>query len=755
MTRSLAGWWTFDGREITAVTSTDKSGNSNNATRTNGPLAGIGKIGQGLGFDGVNDYLNIAHSTSLNITSTISLSAWVKPLTGFGSSSTLITKGNIGTGYILSLNEGKPKMALTGAGNVWTDLSSYPSGSLDSINISGDGQKIFGVDSAGAIGNIYLSTDNGSTWSSLKSNGYWRTVASSYNGQIIAAGQCCGSQINVSTNGGSSWSTVGPSNVMVDIDMSTSGIKQVAISTGGVFVSTDSGSNWLQKTTGIPVVPEAVAMSDNGNIITAVDTGGKIYVSTDTGNNWTAKDSNRNWSDVAVSGDGTLQTAVVSGGQIYISTTTGNTWVAKDSNRTWSAIDMSSDGVNQTAVVYDGQIYISTTTGNTWVAKGSSRSWLNVSMSNDGDKRVVCDNTFANHSPYFSSALAVTGLSSLISNNWYHIASTYDGTNFKMFVNGSLVATSTGSATIDSNTNPLRIGGYSSNYFKGSLDDVRVYNRALSVKEVTQLFSLGKAKMVTANRSTIINAKLIMGVDAISGTPKEGFVLTVGTITPVGATVSYQWKIATSPDGAYTNISGANSSTYTPIPGDVGKYIKVIVTGTGSYIGSITSAATAVITSLAVGDSFQGGKVAYILQSGDPGYIAGQTHGLIAATSNQSTGAAWGCYGTNISGAVGTVLGTGNQNTISIMAGCATAGIAARICGDLSLNGYNDWYLPSTVELTKLYLNRALIGGFTVNYYWSSTQRDAWAGYVVGFDDGVTRGSDKTWGLYVRAIRSF
>ncbi|HBU07276.1 MAG TPA: hypothetical protein DEB09_04295, partial [Candidatus Magasanikbacteria bacterium] len=466
MTRSLAGWWTFDGKEITAVTSTDKSGNSNNATRINGPLASIGKIGQGLSFDGVDDYLNIAHSTSTNITSTISMSAWVKPLTGFGSSSTLITKGSLSTGYMLTLYNNKPKMTLTGAGNVWADLTSYPNGSLDDINISGDGQKIFGVDSDSGNGHVYLSTDNGISWSSLKSTGYWRTVASSYDGQIIAVGQCCGGQINVSTNGGLNWSIVGPQNAMADIDMSTSGIKQVAISSGGVYVSLNSGSTWVQKTN-IPVLPDRIAISDSGGVITAVDTGGKIYVSTDNGDNWTAKDSNRNWYDVAVSGDGTIQTAVVYGGQIYISTTTGNTWVAKDSNRNWSAVDMSSDGVNQTAVVSDGQIYISTTTGNTWAVKGSSRSWLAVSMSSDGDKRVVCDNTFANKSPYFSSALAVTGLNSLLINNWYHIASTYDGTNLKMFVNGNLVATSTGSATIDSNSNPLRIGGYSSNYFKG------------------------------------------------------------------------------------------------------------------------------------------------------------------------------------------------------------------------------------------------------------------------------------------------
>ena len=166
-----------------------------------------------------------------------------------------------------------------------------------------------------------------------------------------------------------------------------------------------------------------------------------------------------------------------------------------------------------------------------------------------------------------------------------------------------------------------------------------------------------------------------------------------------------------------------------------------------------TSAAT-----LAIGDTYQGGKIAYILQSGDPGYIAGQTHGLIAAASDQSTGAEWGCYGTVILGADGIALGTGNQNTIDIidiMAGCPTAGIAARLCGDLVLGGYSDWYLPSKDELNKLYINRVAVGGFSSNYYWSSSENFgnyAWGQY---FNDGFQYPNDKLISYYVRAVRAF
>jgi hypothetical protein len=56
----------------------DRSGAGNTGTLTNGPAITEGKIGQGLSFDGVNDYVTISHTSSLEAQFPMTVTAWVK-----------------------------------------------------------------------------------------------------------------------------------------------------------------------------------------------------------------------------------------------------------------------------------------------------------------------------------------------------------------------------------------------------------------------------------------------------------------------------------------------------------------------------------------------------------------------------------------------------------------------------------------------------------------------------------------------------
>jgi hypothetical protein len=122
--------------------------------------------------------------------------------------------------------------------------------------------------------------------------------------------------------------------------------------------------------------------------------------------------------------------------------------------------------------------------------------------------------------------------------------------------------------------------------------------------------------------------------------------------------------------------------------------------------------------------------------------------GIIAALTDQGF-ADWGCEGTTM-GANGTASGTGQANTTTIVGGCATAGIAARICDNLVLSGFNNWHLPSEAEAILI----GQVGYFPVENIWTSTEvSSTQARYVNGTSPS---NNNKSYNAFkVRAVRNF
>ncbi|MHA8089964.1 FISUMP domain-containing protein [Aquirufa antheringensis] len=222
-------------------------------------------------------------------------------------------------------------------------------------------------------------------------------------------------------------------------------------------------------------------------------------------------------------------------------------------------------------------------------------------------------------------------------------------------------------------------------------------------------------------------------------------------------------------------LSGTFTSSITGLTAGTTYYVRAYATnaiGTGyGDAQSFTTSSPALILPT-IGSSYGGGKVAYVYQNGDPGYSSSSIPVLIAANADQvgnlSGGTAlWSITGgSGVAQKVGLIgssfeaLGAGLSNTNAIISAYGTGNYAAKFARDYTDGTYNDWYMPSINELGKLYLNRVAIGGFSTQYYWSSTEVQESSTQISGYSWSFNgSGNDKhmdtkAWNMKIRAVRT-
>ena len=213
-----------------------------------------------------------------------------------------------------------------------------------------------------------------------------------------------------------------------------------------------------------------------------------------------------------------------------------------------------------------------------------------------------------------------------------------------------------------------------------------------------------------------------------------------------GAGTVNTFQVIKNVSGAFWSTSFAQITEFTP-----GEAYMMFVNGNPTTVNFQRK--------LQVGDLAEGGIVFYVDETGE--------HGLVAAHEDLPGKYEWGCDYVQADGADGTSIGTGYQNTIDIVSECVTenGGVtAAQAALDAEINDYSDWYLPSKYELVEMYNTignggqEDNIGGFSNNWYRSSSEYNNNYAWDVSFSNGFTNTFTKPEILYagwVRVIRAF
>ena len=154
---------------------------------------------------------------------------------------------------------------------------------------------------------------------------------------------------------------------------------------------------------------------------------------------------------------------------------------------------LSFDGVNDIVTVADANsLDVRTSmTLSAWVRPTAGGGWRTVLLKEQPGQLVYAlysstDNNRPSGHVFTSGDMAVQGPAVLPANTWSHLAMTWDGLTMRIYVNGAQVSSGALTGTGALSASPLRIGGNSvwGEWFAGLIDEVRVYNRALTPAEI-------------------------------------------------------------------------------------------------------------------------------------------------------------------------------------------------------------------------------------------------------------------------------
>ena len=460
LNQGLVGHWTFDQKDMKSNNlAYDVSGQGNTGTLTNGPVRAIGRIGQALNFDGVDDRVGVGSGASLDNLSASTICAWIYPR-GFGGNNAgrIYSKGPGDQEYMFLIeNDGTtPDQTLRFSdGYATTNLARSGVASLVSLN---------------TWQHACATWDGGTSSSGIKL--YRNSVESSSYGQSASAS---GSAISDASSNGdiggrTSGSTRNFNGLIDDVRvynraLSADEIKRL-YNLGGTFTVNKSQSTGTLK---------------DGLVghwtFDGKDANGRVDDVSGQGNHGTI-----NWATTTPFVIGKIGQAMeFDGSDDYVSV--GDT----------SVLDLGQGSGKEIAISLWYYERRTSTDFQALIQKSNSQNSTNIDYSLS-----TVDNSLIWGTGISSDACSWFSTSKPSINTWHHVVGTLvsngDQTgNKRLYIDGLQVGNCSYAAKAATNNDPLAIGSISSAWFSNSLiDDVRIYNRALSADEIKRLYNMGR-----------------------------------------------------------------------------------------------------------------------------------------------------------------------------------------------------------------------------------------------------------------------
>lgn len=513
MTSGLVGLWSFNGDDMSGTTAYDRSGSGNNGTLTNGPVVAEGKVGQTLSFDGINDYVTVTSSSSLNPTTAITISVWVKRV-GTGTRQFIVSKGTASTAsntqYWLEFTAGNVLVFQLASGSTEHKLTTNAT-----ITDTGSWHHIVG-------------TYDGTTQKAYV-DGAQDLVTLTWSGSINTTGD------ELALGNRSSWHDIDYNGLLDETRiynraLSATEVQSLYAQGGGTKVNTS--------------ISQAQGTG-------RLDSGLAGYWSMDEG-----------------TGTSITNSATIGGSTSLTGTPA---WVT---GQIGSALDF--DGTDDTAnVTYDTAFTSSNALTYSFWAKPDLNEGIGILGALNGENGsaynyVSIDNDGAQvGTPLLRFTRNIGGTTdrsvqfTYPVSTWFHYVYTYDGASERVYINGSKSGEWAQTGSFASNTEFGLVLGrqYSTavNYYNGALDEVRMYNRALSADEISQLYRLTSPTGVDTSLKGYwsFNGKDMSGTTAYD---RSG-VGTAGTLTNGPAITEGRLGQGLSFDGTNDYITFGNHTT--------------------------------------------------------------------------------------------------------------------------------------------------------------------------------------------------